>query len=631
MKTRYNLLIAAALLGGAALAASADAPGPEFDTKKQRWGFMEATGKWKVKPQFTAVSKLPSGGYLVEKDGNKGYFNGAFERVASTDYDTLSVGHTGYVMVRKDGKWGLVAPNGKTAIKPRYATMAMAPTGMLCVSEKGFAGIVDNAGNTTLPLNSYTSIEPFSTEFLLFRRGEETGLLDQGGHERIKGGRYSSFTADGDEFITVVSYGKTGILNGHGEEIIAPLHDNVTRWLDRYFMAETIGKKGVYSLEGKPLIPAQFDSIVPVGEAQKRFMLTFGDKKGLSGIDQMILPCEFSSIEVLADGRLKAARQGLTNLYTAQGKPAFSREEPVGDGLRAMSNSSDLFTIVDADFNIVVPERRGRIAEASPLILIADTGDQPLLLTPKGKKLLEAVIPAYEMASEGQELSVFFNHQPAESPNDGRFSVFDRSGILVEDLSLMEGWQLANDSIAGDSCLKAAMARLMPKIENLYAGSAAASGKSATIEKIWMRDGVIRAGAKGIEIHTKFAVEGAHFDKCSLDIYFLDSDGNPLRDADGSFADADGFVVAQTSFMPEQESATFADMMVFMPYSQLHIDSTERTDGWVVVVVDCEGEVLATSEYINFTVAATKGAGKTPKFRKGPAINLPPKKLRGRK
>ena len=88
MKSIYRSLMAAATIlffSSAMIHAAGD--GPEFDAKKQKWGFREASGKWKVKPQFSKVTKLPEGGYLVEKEGKKGYFNGACEKVAF--YDVL--------------------------------------------------------------------------------------------------------------------------------------------------------------------------------------------------------------------------------------------------------------------------------------------------------------------------------------------------------------------------------------------------------------------------------------------------------------------------------------------------------------------------------------------------------------
>lgn len=617
MKSIYRSLMAAATIlffSSAMIHAAGD--GPEFDAKKQKWGFREASGKWKVKPQFSKVTKLPEGGYLVEKEGKKGYFNGACEKVASTDFDTLAVGHTGYVMVCREGRWGLVAPNGKTTIKPRYATMKMTPTGMLCVSEKGFGGIVDTENKEILPLVSYTTVEPFSTEFLLFRRGEECGLLDQGGHEKIRGGRYASYTADGDDFIMVTSYGKTGMLDGHGNEIIAPLNDSISRWLDRYFLVETMGKKGVYSLEGRPLIPSQYDSIEPVNEALNRFILTFGNKKGLSSIDEMILPCEFSAIKVLPSGELKAVRQGVANLYTSKGKPAYTREEPVGDGLRAMSNDTTQFMIVDSAFNSIVPLRRGHIAESHPLILIAGTGDLPILLNPGGKKLLEAVIPVYEMADDTDEFSVFFNHQPIQDPSEGRFTVFDRKGNFVSEYTLMESRKLCADSTGGDERLKIIFRRLLPKLESLYASSQSASGKTVTFNKMWIKDNASRGGERGLEVHLSFNISGARYDKCVAEAYFLDSDGNALLDRDGKFADADGLVRATATFIPEDESSDISDLGIFMPYKQLHVSTSSRVDGWVVVVIECDGEVLATSDFFNYTVAGGKTSGKTPKFRR---------------
>jgi len=53
--------------------------------------------------------------------------------------------------------------------------------------------------------------------------------------------------------------------------------------------------------------------------------------------------------------------------------------------------------------------------------------------------------------------------------------------------------------------------------------------------------------------------------------YFGDESNRPLRDFNGQYRDAAGNVSVGRYFSPVYDNTTFTDLLLFMPYSELHM------------------------------------------------------------
>ena len=97
------------------------------------------------------------------------------------------------------------------------------------------------------------------------------------------------------------------------------------------------------------------------------------------------------------------------------------------------------------------------------------------------------------------------------------------------------------------------------------------SSPSASFKELWVDYGVTEAGVTGMRIHVKFTAYGMKNLDSYLAIYFLDEDGNYLKDNNRKFTSSSGDVAVYRDLKPGYDPAEYADYSVFMPYSELDL------------------------------------------------------------
>jgi len=97
------------------------------------------------------------------------------------------------------------------------------------------------------------------------------------------------------------------------------------------------------------------------------------------------------------------------------------------------------------------------------------------------------------------------------------------------------------------------------------------STPSASFKEIWIDYGVTEGGENGMRIHVKFTAYGMKNLDSYLAIYFIDEDGNYLKDNNRKFNSSSGDVAVYRDLRPGYDPAEYADFSVFMPYSELDL------------------------------------------------------------
>jgi hypothetical protein len=80
--------------------------------KRTHWGFVDKTGKETAKPQYDSIQVLPTGRYLVWKDGRKGLVSEKGRELFAPRYDFVSDHANGFVLLGRNGKLGLSDTGG---------------------------------------------------------------------------------------------------------------------------------------------------------------------------------------------------------------------------------------------------------------------------------------------------------------------------------------------------------------------------------------------------------------------------------------------------------------------------------------------------------------------------------------
>jgi hypothetical protein len=95
----------------------------------------------------------------------------------------------------------------------------------------------------------------------------------------------------------------------------------------------------------------------------------------------------------------------------------------------------------------------------------------------------------------------------------------------------------------------------------------------AKFDKTWVDYNVTEDGEKGMRIHLKFEVTGMEGVDSYVMVYFQKSDGTDLRTGSSLYGSKDGRVAAKRALKPGYDVTVYKDLDVFMPYSELSLDS----------------------------------------------------------
>ena len=100
---------------------------------------------------------------------------------------------------------------------------------------------------------------------------------------------------------------------------------------------------------------------------------------------------------------------------------------------------------------------------------------------------------------------------------------------------------------------------------------------TAVYRKLWADFDVYEGIQKGIRIHMQFNLKNLKGNSCKAMLQFYFDSGLPLLDYNGRFNSSDGKVSVCTEFSPQYDSSDFHDLVLFMPYDELHLSSGEHS------------------------------------------------------
>jgi hypothetical protein len=112
----------------------------------------------------------------------------------------------------------------------------------------------------------------------------------------------------------------------------------------------------------------------------------------------------------------------------------------------------------------------------------------------------------------------------------------------------------------------------------------------AEVPKIWVtREFVGKTAA--LTVHARIEVRNRKGVKLKAAAQFFDADtGKPLKDRDGQFASSDGRVVSARVFSPRSRGATYGNLSLSIPLSQLHLRPGARSVKCCVALFDISGD-----------------------------------------
>ena len=100
----------------------------------------------------------------------------------------------------------------------------------------------------------------------------------------------------------------------------------------------------------------------------------------------------------------------------------------------------------------------------------------------------------------------------------------------------------------------------------------AISADRVTFEKQWMDYDVMENGVKGMRLHLKFTATGLKDSLATIAVYFeFDDSRGRLKDRNQKFNSSAGDVAVYRDIKPQYDPAAYADLTLFMPYSEFDL------------------------------------------------------------
>lgn len=106
----------------------------EFSDEKNRWGFVDRSGKTVVPPQFQEAEYFAESLAPVETDFKYGYINKAGDLIIKPSFDRAYSFSDGLGVVIKKDKYGFIDSSGQFVISPKYDLCFPFRVGLAAVS-----------------------------------------------------------------------------------------------------------------------------------------------------------------------------------------------------------------------------------------------------------------------------------------------------------------------------------------------------------------------------------------------------------------------------------------------------------------------------------------------------------------
>jgi hypothetical protein len=111
-----------------------------------KWGFIDATGKWIIDPQFEQAGNFADGLAPVVVGGRMGYIDSKGKFAVNPQYDFGDEFYEGLAVVTSGGKMGFIDTKGRVVTDAKFLAAAHFSDGMAAVKTEDGWGFIDRTG-----------------------------------------------------------------------------------------------------------------------------------------------------------------------------------------------------------------------------------------------------------------------------------------------------------------------------------------------------------------------------------------------------------------------------------------------------------------------------------------------------
>ena len=252
------------------------------------------------------------------------------------------------------------------------------------------------------------------------------------GGQRLIGSRLSS------AYVTVQLDGKIGLVNIRGQEVLAPLFDEVIEsYPDSIFTVRNEGKLLVVNAQGETIFDGKYEEVVPISGIRNFYIIRENGKYGLLEKGKgYVIPNEYPSLQVLqprqpfllfqTETSAKKNKSGLINFENKVILPAkFDSIKMVNQNIFLTKN--DFFELRNAENKILISEKNKwsevKILSSSFISFSSNLENQTKIYSLKSQAFIDIKTDFDEFAR--------FRSNFLLGKKDGKFGLIDTLGNEV--------------------------------------------------------------------------------------------------------------------------------------------------------------------------------------------------------
>jgi hypothetical protein len=289
----------------------------------EKWGYIDKSGKFAIKPKFDKSSNFSEGLASVSLNSKAGFIDTSGEFVIEDKYDEARSFSEGLASVSFDNKFGFIDKKGNMIVDYRYEDTKEFKEGVAGVKSDGKWGFIDKKGNLIVE-HKFDDIDHFDNSVASVKVSEGWGIIDKTGHFVMNPGLDEHIIMSEGIGAMKMQFDNYGFINFNMDVEMSGKYVNATYCSEDMIGVRSEGKWGFLRKSGRMGIEPEFAlySLTPVIEPKYKEIGIFSeglasvmiddkwgfiDKKG-----KVVIEPQFDSLGIFKDGMANMKKNGET-------------------------------------------------------------------------------------------------------------------------------------------------------------------------------------------------------------------------------------------------------------------------------------------------------------------------------
>lgn len=373
----------------------------------------------------------------------------------------------GLACLVKNNKSGLVTAAGKPVTPFEYDNITWFEEvsnrmiNYACVEKNGKFGLIDTTGTIVIPICHNGLIWAYNDSTFYVNGENEKMLLDRSGNKLLPE-YYTEITEletddQGPYLFSVSKNNKYGLYNRRLQQLTPLLYDDISdSRMNGFIVTEKDQKKGLLNLQGKEILPPQYDFIFhdfdDTGFLKLKIDLPEGDQEGLATVDgKVLLPPGYSYIGELCKGHnwllQKDSSYFLFNSHTGKKDSLpFTEVYCAGENGLLLVRDRTINKLFDPATGRIVADGYDNILSFQGHIAVAQKQEKMGAINGQGQTAIPFIYA---------QLSEFKDGLAAAQKDNDKYGFIDSTGkeIIPIVYDRPDGFSSASDYMLGDEIL----------------------------------------------------------------------------------------------------------------------------------------------------------------------------------